>query len=525
MKQYVKVILSVTLVAFIVSSMSTICMGYSMYKLGVKVGDWVEYKVVEAENYEFFVKIRSGDKLRFKVLDVKIQEKMYPNGTVAFEVEVPVCDVFLNGESIQRNVTLSEMLILPNGEEHWRDLEKIEEIWKKEAPKYGIIYESNITIGQDTVLFSYRMENAVNGGTKQIIHKDTGVALEFERYFYAGKKKSECRLLISDTSVSGILTPWYITYWYLIALLVVVVIIVFAALLKCEGALHKLRKGATARFLALTIGLTLTEIAYRIISEDLLTLTSLTISLLSGFILSFFLTWLVSLMKLQRLHIFALIWLNLFIVRYFSNMVEGYFFTSVFVSLNDFLSKVFTTLIVTLIEGAITCFLLTTKDTKSLAASIREHLSTRSKGSWIIRFVAGSVIYFPIYFLFGALISPFIIEYYSESSLGLKIPSFTVIIPLEFFRGFLYVVTLLPIIATVKDGKGTSFIVPASILFILGAFIPLIAEAVEASLPLEIIPFHLLEILADSLVYGFALSRILGKAGEAAGSIHDMHVT
>jgi len=276
---------------------------------------------------------------------------------------------------------------------------------------------------------------------------------------------------------------------------------------------------SVARFLALVIGLTLTETAYKVLSGDLLTLTSLAISLLGGFILSFFLTWLVSRMKLQRLHIFALIWFNLFIVRYFSNMVEGYFFTSVFASFNDFLSQVFITLIVTLAEGALTGFLLITKATESLVASIKEHLSTRSKGSWIVRIVAGSVIYFPIYFFFGALISPFIIEYYSGSSLGLKIPPFTVIIPLEFFRGFLYVITLLPIIAAVKDGKRTPFIALASMLFIPGALIPLIAET---SLPPEIIPFHLLEILGDSLVYGFALSRILGKAEGNTRPTHDI---
>ena len=240
MKPYVKVILSVMLAMFMVSSTSMICMGYSMYKLGVKEGDWVEYKVVEAENYKFFVEIHSNDRLRFEILDIKVQKKMYPNGTVAFEVEVPLCDVFLNGECIQRNVTLSEMLFLPRGEEHWRDLEKIDEIWEEEAPKYGITYESNITIGQDTVIFSYQMENAVNGGTKQVVHKDTGVALEFERYFYVGEEKSKCRLLISDTSVSGVLAPWYITYWYLIVLLVVVVIIAFTVLLKYKGVLHKL---------------------------------------------------------------------------------------------------------------------------------------------------------------------------------------------------------------------------------------------------------------------------------------------
>jgi len=68
----------------------------------------------------------------------------------------------------------------------------------------------------------------------------TGVALEFERYFYVGEEKSECRLVISDTNVSGVLAPWYVTYWYLIVLPIVVVIIAFAVLLKYERILHKL---------------------------------------------------------------------------------------------------------------------------------------------------------------------------------------------------------------------------------------------------------------------------------------------
>ena len=214
-----------------VPSMVATCMGYSLYDLGVKEGDWVEYSVAEAENWEFFTEIHPGDRLRFEVVGIKVQERMYPNTTVAFEVEVPVCDVFLNGE-YQGNVTLSEMLFLPKGEEHWRALEKIEENWRKEAPKYGMKYESNITIGRDTVLCSYRMEGAVNAGVKQTVHKDTGVAVEFERYLDAGENSWRYRLVIGDTSVSGVMAPWYVTYWYLIVLPVVAIIITFAALLR-----------------------------------------------------------------------------------------------------------------------------------------------------------------------------------------------------------------------------------------------------------------------------------------------------
>jgi len=136
--------------------MATVCVRYSVYDLGVKEGDWVEYDVVEAENYKFFTEIHSGDKIRFEVTGIKVQERMYPNGTVAFEVEAPVCDVFLNGECIQRNVELGEMIFLPRGEEHWRSLDKIEEVWKIEAPKYGTKYESNMTFGRDTMFFPMR---------------------------------------------------------------------------------------------------------------------------------------------------------------------------------------------------------------------------------------------------------------------------------------------------------------------------------------------------------------------------------
>jgi len=235
MKKHVVLILPLLIAVFFVPSMTATCMGLSTYELGVEEGDWVEYNVAEVENWEFFTEIHSGDRLRFEVIEINVQEIMYPNTTVAFEVEVPVCDVLLNGE-YQGNVTLREMLVLPKGEGYWRALEKIEENWKIEAPKYGITCESDIAIGKDTVLFSERMVGSVNGGFKQTVHKDSGVAVEFERYLDAGENSWEYRLVIDDTTVSGVVAPWYVTYWYLIVLLAVVVIII--ALLRYRSRSH-----------------------------------------------------------------------------------------------------------------------------------------------------------------------------------------------------------------------------------------------------------------------------------------------
>ena len=49
-------------------------------------------------------------------------------------------------------------------------------------------------------------------------------------------------------------------------------------------------------------------------------------------------------------------------------------------------------------------------------------------------------------------------------------------------------------------------------LFLVGGFIPLLSRP---SMPLEILPFHTLEILADSLVYVFILSKILAAGGSS----------
>ena len=106
------------------------------------------------------------------------------------------------------------------------------------------------------------------------------------------------------------------------------------------------------------------------------------------------------------------------------------------------------------------------------------------------------------------LISPFIMPYYSDPSLGLKIPSFAVMIPVELFRAFLYVITMLGIFSTVRVKRWTMAAIVGLILYVPGGLVPLM---VQHTLPPQIAPFHMIEIFADSIVYGIVLTRLLNR--------------
>ena len=123
----------------------------------------------------------------------------------------------------------------------------------------------------------------------------------------------------------------------------------------------------------------------------------------------------------------------------------------------------------------------------------------------------GSLIYFPIYYTFGSIIAPWILSYYDDPMqvFGLTIPPLEVMILLQFLRGFLYIVALFPIIATLRVSPRAMFLSVFGLIYIAGAFVPFIAYS---TLPVFLRMVHGLEILADSIVYGAALVYLLRTA-------------
>ena len=259
------------------------------------------------------------------------------------------------------------------------------------------------------------------------------------------------------------------------------------------------------RTLALLLVIFVVSILTRFIENIPIAATQLAYYLLNGVILTSFLAWLVPKIHLGSRSLTLLVWLELLVVEFLNNYVEAYFFTNMFDKAAVLVQSVASALTSSVV-AATAATLLLGYGKAGITASLKAHFSTRRRSSWILRIAVGSVAYFPIYFFFGALIGPFVLPYYNNPSFGLRIPPFTVIIPVELFRGFVYTLVLLPLLATVVGGRVTKFIALAAMLYIPGGLIALLGNPL---LPAAIIPFHALEILADSIVYGFVLSRIL----------------
>jgi len=201
-------------------------------------------------------------------------------------------------------------------------------------------------------------------------------------------------------------------------------------------------------------------------------------------------------------------WLALFIIQYFSNLFEAYFFTTVFPTMLSFLAGVLESLVITFVEALLVGILFVPREIqRSYVSEIKSYFAQRSGFSWTLRIIVGSIIYFPIYLVFGGLVSPFVIPYYTDPSMGLMIPGFDVMTPVELVRGFLYVLALLPIIAGIRIKRGYLYVAIASLLYVLGAFMPLLTNL---SWPVQLRIFHGLEILGDFLVYGAALAYLFG---------------
>jgi len=207
----------------------------------------------------------------------------------------------------------------------------------------------------------------------------------------------------------------------------------------------------------------------------------------------------------------AVAWLALFIIEFFSNLMEGYFFTSVIPTISLFFAATMMALLITFVQAFFAGILFIPRGPlSSLTAEMGDYFGQRPWYSWVLRIALCSVIYFPIYFTFGGLVSPIVLPYYTDPSfgLGLRIPSFEVMVPLELLRGFLYVVALLPLLVALKIGRRALYAAVVSILYVVGAFGPFL---LDETLPVVLRTVHGIEILADCLVFGAVIIYLLGR--------------
>lgn len=219
-------------------------------------------------------------------------------------------------------------------------------------------------------------------------------------------------------------------------------------------------------------------------------------------LLSAYLIWLANSLNLKFSHAILLIGIEILVIMFLNNLIEGYFFTDVVSTASEMAISIAYALafsILTALATAIVYF--QPHPSFDLWENLKARLSMGSKAGWVLRLLLTGPIFLAVYFLFGMLVSPFVTPFYNDPSLGLKIPSISVIIPVEIARGMIYGIVLLPLMASFRYEKLYSYITVSMMLFVVGALVPLIG----APLPAPIIPYHIVEILGDSLVFGYIL--------------------
>ena len=139
------------------------------------------------------------------------------------------------------------------------------------------------------------------------------------------------------------------------------------------------------------------------------------IAVFEGFVLAIFLAWFISKVDLKPGSTFILVWLSLFIIGSFNNSLEAYFFTKQYQS-ESFIMAMLISLFSALLESTCAILLLQPEGSKDITAALKSHISSRTRSSWVKRIIAASAVYFLIYFIFGLMVSPFVMPYYSQPS-------------------------------------------------------------------------------------------------------------
>lgn len=191
-----------------------------------------------------------------------------------------------------------------------------------------------------------------------------------------------------------------------------------------------------------------------------------------------------------------------------TNELEGWVFVTYS---TGFWFAVVESLVASLLCGAAVAFLFPPVEKgRGFVAAWRVFFARRRVGAWVWRLLIASVVFAPIYFIFGLLVLPFIGDYYQQNIGGLQQPDVTRLFTVLFARSGLFLLACLPIFIVWQLSVRSLFFRLGSALFILVGFLYLLTAY---WLPVSLRLPHALEILADEFVYTGVLVALLAKSG------------
>lgn len=158
------------------------------------------------------------------------------------------------------------------------------------------------------------------------------------------------------------------------------------------------------------------------------------------------------------------------------------------------------------------------------AEAARRTITDRPLRTWWWRLVLAWLAFPVIYYLFGMLAGPFVVEAYQSGDLPLVLPSQAVIIRTVLIRSLLFLVVSAPVLFAWRRSRRSLILALGLSFFMMTGFIGLVT--VPGLFPTTVRIAHSVEVLFDSMVYAWVLVALLfpkekqvqGELASATGS-------
>lgn len=190
----------------------------------------------------------------------------------------------------------------------------------------------------------------------------------------------------------------------------------------------------------------------------------------------------------------------------FSNFASGFLYTIIAFA------------VPALLCGAAVAFLFPSDDPgKRAGTAVSEFWSRHPAAGWVWRLPLAALAFMPVYWFFGSLVAPLVVDYYRQNLFGLALPPVEQLAAILFIRSVLFLLACLPVVALwQKSASSLSLRLGLALFVLVGLVYMLSADW----MPLAVRVPHTLEILADEFIYAGILVLLLVGTGVLARVQH-----
>ena len=159
-----------------------------------------------------------------------------------------------------------------------------------------------------------------------------------------------------------------------------------------------------------------------------------------------------------------------------------------------------------LVTGLIAGLFRSPAGDEPFGTTVRRFFAARTLGQWVGRFFAAWLAFPTVYFLFGTPVGFLVQDAYRAEAFGLRLPSLPIIIGVQLIRSVIFLLVSLPVLVAWSDSRRRlALTFGLSLFIVLGLY-----GMIQAYwLPWDMRGIHAVEILVDSLVYGWLLVILL----------------